>query len=73
MGNIWIIAIPLFLIITFLFWRFTHTYFKNEVYGEKMWKKFGSKAIYWQGTLFVSGGITSLILYLLKVNAILTF
>ncbi len=37
MEHIWIIAISIFLIITFLFWLITRGQYKKE-YGKKMWK-----------------------------------
>jgi len=72
MVKIWIIAISLFLIITFLFWNFTKGHFKNE-YGKKMWKKWGARTFYWQGALFVGFGGTFLILLLLKWANVLAF
>lgn len=64
-----LIAISLFLIITFFFWAFTSGYFKNE-YGGKMWKLWGTKTFYWQGAIFVG---TILIMYLLKWANVLSF
>ena len=72
MIKILIIAIALFLIITFLFWRITVGHFKKE-YSNKMWKIRGTKTFYWQGTLLISGGITILILFLLKLFNVITF
>ena len=72
MENIWIIAIILFIIITFLFWRLTKGYLKKE-YGEKNWKNWGSRLFYWQGAIFTSTGLTFLIMYLLKWANILSF
>ncbi|MBO2545752.1 hypothetical protein J0871_15120 [Salegentibacter sp. BDJ18] len=72
MVKIWVIAISLFLIITFLFWNFTKGHFKNE-YGKKMWKKWGTRTFYWQGALFVGFGGTFLILFLLKWANVLAF
>ena len=72
MTKIWIIAILLFLIVTFLIWKFTKEYVKN-VYGKKMFKQWGTRAIYWHGALFVSGGLTVLIIFLLKWTNVLTF
>tara|TARA_R100000687_G_C6319668_1_gene104384 strand:+ start:191 stop:409 length:219 start_codon:yes stop_codon:yes gene_type:complete len=72
MVKIRIIAISLFLIITFLFWNFTKGHFKNE-YGKKMWKKWGTRTFYWQGALFVGFGGTLLILLLLKWANVLAF
>jgi len=72
MEKIWIIAISLFLIITFLFWRITIGHFKKE-YDKKMWKLWGTKTFYWQGVILVSGGVTILMLFLLKWANVLTF
>ncbi len=72
MAKIWVIAIAIFLIINFLFWWLTSGHFKKE-YGEKIWKKWGTRLFYWQGAIFTSTGITILIMYLLKWSNILTF
>ncbi len=72
MEKIWVIAISLFLIITFLFWRLTSGHFKKE-YGKKMWKQWATRLFYWQGAIFTSTGITILIMFLLKWANILTF
>ena len=73
MENIWIIAIILFLIIIFLYWKISKDYFKNEVVSKGMWKKWGTRTFYWQGAVFVSTGVTALIIYLLKITNILSF
>ena len=73
MIQIWIIAISLFLIITFLYWKITSGYFEKKVYGEKMFKKWGTKAFYWQGAILISGGLTTLTMFLLKWGNLLTF
>ena len=72
MEKIWIIGISLFLIVTFLFWRLTHNYSRKK-YGEKMWKRGETKLVYWQVAIYISIGITFLIMYLLKWTNILTF
>ena len=72
MEKIWVIAISLFLIITFLFWRLTNGHFKIE-YGKKNWKQWGARLFYWQGAIFVSTGITFLIMFLLKWANVLNF
>ena len=72
MYKIWIIAISVFIIITFLFWKLTIGYFKKE-YKNKEWKLWGTKTFYWQGTLFICGGITVLTLFLLKEVNVLSF
>lgn len=72
MEKIWIIAISLFLIITFLFWKTTKGHFRKE-YGKKIWKQWGTKTFYWQGAIFVGIGGTSLIMFILKWTNVLTF
>jgi len=74
MEKIWIIliAISLFLIITFLYWKLTNSYAEKE-YGKKMFKQWGTKTFYWTGALFISGGITVFVIYLLKWGNVLTF
>jgi hypothetical protein len=73
MEKIWIIAISFFLIITFLYWKITNGYFKKEVYGKKMFKQWGARTFYWQGAILVSGGLTIIIMFLLKWENVLTF
>lgn len=72
MLKIWILAIALFLIITFLFWRFTSEHFKKE-YGNRNWKQWGTRTFYWQGAIFVGTGGTLLIIFLLRWINVLTF
>ena len=74
MGKTWLILIAtsLFLIITFLYWKLTNGYAEKE-YGKKMFKQWGTRTFYWTGALFVSGGVTVLVIYLLKCGNVLTF
>ena len=72
MKEIYILAIALFLLITFLFWRLTKDHFKKES-GKKMWNQWGTRTFYWQGAIFVGIGGTFLILFLLKWTHVLTF
>ncbi|MGP1992576.1 hypothetical protein D9V96_011890 [Zobellia laminariae] len=65
MENIWIIAVSLLFIVTFLFWKVTSGYFKKE-YGEKLWKQWGTRLFYWQGVIYTSTGITFLTLHFFK-------
>ena len=67
-----LIAISLFLLITFLYWKLTNGYAEKE-YGKKMFKQWGTRTFYWTGALFVSGGVTVLIIFLLKWLNVLTF
>ena len=73
MENVWIIAIVLFLIIIFLYWRISKNYFKNEVFSKGTWGNWGTRLFYWQGAIFVSIVVTTLIFFLLKWTDILTF
>jgi len=73
MEKIWIIAISLFLIITFLYWKITNGYFKNQVYGKKMFEQWGTRTFYWHGALLISGGLTYLIMFFLQWGNVLAF
>jgi hypothetical protein len=74
MGKTWVIliAIPVFLIITFVYWKITRGYAEKE-YGKKTFKQWGTRTFYWQGALLVSSGVTILIIFLLKWVNVLTF
>ncbi|MCX7549638.1 hypothetical protein [Xanthomarina sp. F2636L] len=74
MENIWtiLLLIALFSIITFLYWKLTNRYAEKE-YGKKMFKQWGTRTFYWTGALFISGGITVCIIYLLKWGNVVTF
>lgn len=67
-----LIGIAIFVIFTFLYWILTSGYVE-KVHGKKMWKQWGTRMYYWQGALFVGGGLTVVTLYFLKSSAILTF
>ncbi len=66
-----IIALVIFLIVTFLFWKFTNGYYRKG-YGEKLWNHWSSRLFYWQGVIYTCTGITFVILYLLKWANVLT-
>jgi hypothetical protein len=68
----WIIAVALFLVVTFILWKLTIGPFKKE-YGEKRRKIWGQRTFYWQDVLYISSGITFLLLVLLKWTNVLTF
>ena len=68
----WIIAIALFIIATFLFWRLTRDYYKR-VYGEKVWKQWAIRLVYWQVVVYAGALITILIMFLFKWGNVLTF
>jgi hypothetical protein len=73
MDKIWIIAIVLFLIVLYVYWRVSKNYFRNEVFSEGTWNNWSTRLFYWQGAIFASIGVTFLIMYLLKSVNILTF
>lgn len=60
-----VIAIALFLLVTFLYWKLTYGLVKKE-YSKKMRRQWGTRMFYWTGALFFSGGITVLVIILLK-------
>lgn len=66
------IAIILFCIIIFIFWKITANFRKKE-YSQKMWKLWGVRTFYWEGAIYISTGITILIMFILKWTHILTF
>jgi TRAP-type C4-dicarboxylate transport system permease small subunit len=72
MVKFWIIAGVICLILTLIIAKFTLKYYKKEN-SEKMWKLWGMKSMYWQGVVLVSGGLTFLIMLILKWSNILTF
>ena len=72
MEKIWAIAISLFLIITFLVWKFFNGFYKKE-YNKKMRKTWGARTYYWHFILMISGVATTLIIFLLKWGNVLTF
>ncbi|MGS2765130.1 hypothetical protein [Sinomicrobium sp. M5D2P9] len=50
----------------------TQGHFKKE-YGKKMWKQWGTRLFYWQGTIYTATGITFLTMCFLKWADVLTF
>lgn len=72
MVKIWVIAISLFLVVTFLVMKFFEGFMKKET-TEKMRKNWRAKMYYWHFILMISGGATTLIIILLKKGDILTF
>lgn len=71
MVKLWIIALSLFVFITFIYWKLTYNYGEKE-YGKRMWKQWGTRTYYWHGALLISGAITVALLYLLRWANILT-
>lgn len=74
MGKIWLIliALSLFLISISVFWMITARFRKKE-YSKKMWKLWGARTFYWEGAIYISTGITILVMFLLKWANILNF
>ena len=67
-----LIAILIFLIFTFLFWKLTSGYAKKE-YGTKIWKHCPTRLSYWEASILYSIGFTTLTMFLLKWGNLLTF
>ena len=74
MGSIWIIviAIVVFLIMSFLFYKIMKGYVREE-FGKKWLTIWGNKVYFWQSLIFMGGAGTVLIMLLLKWGGILTF
>lgn len=72
MGTTLLIAITIFGLTNFLFWKLTHVHLENK-YGKKYFNNWTSRTYYWQGAIFVSTGVTALIIFLLKWAEIITF
>lgn len=67
-----LIALLIFLIFTFLFWKLTSGNAKKE-YGKKMWKHAPTQLSYWQAAILYSMGFTTITMYLLKWWNVLAF
>jgi hypothetical protein len=67
-----IIALLIFIIFIFLFWKLTNGYAKKE-YGKKMWKHWPTRLSYWQAAILYSMGFTGITLFLLKWVNVLSF
>ncbi len=65
MEKIWMIGIILFLVITFLVWKFFNGFYKRE-YSNKVRNTWGAKMYYWHFILMISGFITTLAICFLK-------
>ncbi|RIA09178.1 hypothetical protein OE09_1007 [Flavobacteriaceae bacterium MAR_2010_72] len=65
------IAISIFLIFIFLFWKLTSGYAKKG-YGTKMWKHWPTRLSYWQAAILYSVGLTTLTMVLLKWSNVIS-
>ncbi len=72
MEKIWILGIVLFLVITFITWKFFNGFYKKET-SNKMRKTWGARMYYWHFILMISGLATTLIICFLKWGNVLTF
>ena len=72
MENIWtiLIAITLFLVITFLVRKLFNIIYKKE-YSEKMRNTWGARMYYWHFVIMISGALTTLIVILLVSKDVL--
>ena len=66
MKPIFLISILVFLITLYIVYRYSYNYYRKNT-GEKMWKLWGIRTSYWEGVIIVSGGLTAIILILLKL------
>ena len=73
MDKIWIIgiAVLVFAVFVFLFWRLTAAGAKKE-YGTKMWKHWPTRLSYWQAAIFYGIVFTTITMLLLKWGNVLT-
>ena len=67
-----LIAILIFLVFTFLFWRLTSGYAKKG-YGTKIWNLWPTRLYYWQAAILYSIGFTAITMFLLKWGNVLKF
>lgn len=72
MEKFWLIGIALFVLNTFLVWRVTRERFKKE-YGKAMWKNWTAQTYHWQGAIYISTGITFVMILVLKWANLLSF
>lgn len=68
----WLIAIIIFIIVIYIFWKFTVDGYQKE-YSEKMRKTYGSRLYYWHTAIIISSGITFILMYVLRWLGVLTF
>ncbi|MAN58663.1 MAG: hypothetical protein CMC08_02375 [Flavobacteriaceae bacterium] len=72
MEVVWIVAILIFLVNTYLIWRFSKGYFERE-YGKQARNRWVPKLYYWQSVIYISTGLTFLFLFILKWANLLEF
>ena len=72
MTGFWVGTSLLFCTIVFLLAKLSLKYYEDET-SEHLWKLWGIRTSYWEGIVVVSGLLTSLIVYILKLLNILTF
>jgi len=72
MNTALIVALLLFLAITVVLWLVTKGPMIEE-YGIKMWKQGASRLAYWQGIIYMSFGLTFILLLVLRWGNVLSF
>ena len=72
MTGFWVGTSLLFCAIIFLLAKLPLKYYEDET-SEHLWKLWGIRTSYWEGIVVISGLLTSLIIYILKLLNILTF
>lgn len=71
-NEIIITGIIIFLIINFLYYIGMKDYVKKS-FGKKWLNIWGNKVWFWQSSIFVSTGLTVLVMYILKWSNLLSF
>lgn len=66
----WVIAITVFIVMTFLTWKFFNDFYKKEI-SKKMRKTWSARMYYWHFILMISGFTTTLMILLLKWGNVL--
>lgn len=71
-NNFWIIAVPIFIIVTAVIAKFTLKKFREES-NDREWRLWAGRSTYWQLVSLCSFGITLLLMFILKWIGIIDF
>lgn len=72
MNNFWIIAVPIFMIVTAVIALLTIRKFRKES-DDREWRLWAGRSTYWQLITLCSFGITLLLMFILKWSDIIDF
>ncbi|MFB9052157.1 hypothetical protein ACFFVB_03615 [Formosa undariae] len=74
MDSIWIIiaVIAIFLSINFLYFAIMKSFVKESL-GKKWLRTWGNKMYFWQSSIYVSTGVTVMVVYFLKLSNVMSF